>query len=99
MSANRFSRRSFVAAAAAAAAYSPFAGASGQQAAPEKKSNNPQDEKGMFAWQFPSADEQATWRNQSFSIDRWWGDFPHDLPDQMIMFADNPWSIGPFTKH
>jgi len=99
ISAHRFSRRSFLAAAAAAATCSPFAGASVQQAAPEKKRDNPQDEKGMFAWQFPSADNEATWRNQSFSIDRWWGDFSHDLPDQMDMFTDNPWAIGPFTKH
>lgn len=52
----------------------------------------------MFPWQFPSKDEEATWRKQSFSIDSWWGDFPHNLPDQMDMFGDNPWAIGPFTK-
>jgi predicted GH43/DUF377 family glycosyl hydrolase len=92
------SRRSFVVAAAAAAC-APLAGTSQQGPGPGKPRNNPQDAKGMFAWQFPSADNEATWRNQSFSIDRWWGDFPHDLPDQMDMFGDNPWSIGPFTKH
>ncbi|MGA2832955.1 MAG: hypothetical protein ABSE55_07770 [Terracidiphilus sp.] len=98
-SAQAISRRSFVVAAAAAATCAPLAGASQQAPDASKRLNNPQDAKGMFAWQFPSADNEATWRNQSFSIDRWWGDFPHDLPDQMDMFADNPWAIGPFTKH
>jgi predicted GH43/DUF377 family glycosyl hydrolase len=92
------SRRSFVMGAAAAAACTPLAAAALQDTG-NKPPNNPQDAKGMFAWQFPSKDKEATWHNQSFSIDRWWGDFPHDLPDQMDMFADNPWAIGPFTKH
>jgi predicted GH43/DUF377 family glycosyl hydrolase len=98
-SAHDFSRRSFVVAAAAAATCAPFAGASQQAPDPSKRLNNPQDAKGMFAWQFPGTDNEAAWRNQSFNIDRWWGDFPHDLPDQMDMFADNPWAIGPFSKH
>ncbi len=93
------SRRSFVVAAAAAAACAPLSSA--RQQAPEQgnRRNDPQNAKGMFAWQFPSADNEATWRNQSFSVDRWWGDFPHDLSDQMDMFGDNPWAIGPFTKY
>jgi predicted GH43/DUF377 family glycosyl hydrolase len=53
----------------------------------------------MFDWQFPSKDAEATWKERSFSVDRWWGNFSHDLPDQMDMFGDNPWAIGPFTKH
>ena len=54
---------------------------------------------GLFEWQFPDEDHERTWRERSFSIDRWWGEFTHDLPDQMDMFEDNPWAIGPFTKH
>jgi predicted GH43/DUF377 family glycosyl hydrolase len=53
----------------------------------------------LFDWQFPDADREATWRERSFSVDRWWGDFAHDLPEQADMFADNPWAIGPFAKH
>ncbi len=92
------SRRSFVAAVAAAVASAPLSRASQQGPVSDMHRNDPQDAKGMFAWQFPSADNEATWRHQSFSIDRWWGDFPHSLADQMDMFGDNPWSIGPFTK-
>lgn len=60
---------------------------------------SPQRADGLFEWQFPSADNAQTWRNYSFSIDRWWGDFTHNLPEQMDMFADNPWALGPFTKY
>jgi predicted GH43/DUF377 family glycosyl hydrolase len=60
---------------------------------------NPQRADGLFAWQFPSADREQTWRHYSYSIDRWWGDFAHDLPEQADMFADNPWALGPFTKY
>ena len=59
---------------------------------------NPQNEQGIFEWQFPTRDKEEAWRQRSFSIDSWWGDFPRDLPDQMGMFADNPWAIGPFHK-
>lgn len=48
---------------------------------------------------FPSKDAQKTWKERSFNIDRWWGDFAHDLPDQMDMWSDNPWALGPFTKY
>jgi len=60
---------------------------------------NPQNKQGMFEWQFPTRRKEEVWRQRSFSIDRWWGDFPRDLPDQMDMFADNPWAIGPFHKY
>jgi predicted GH43/DUF377 family glycosyl hydrolase len=95
VSANLVSRRSFVFAAAATACL-PL---SGQQPDAGQQRVNPQDAKGMFAWQFPGTDNEATWKNQSFSIDRWWGDFPHNLPDQMDMMGDNPWAVGPFTKY
>jgi predicted GH43/DUF377 family glycosyl hydrolase len=98
-SAHVVSRRSFVLAAAAAATCARLSSACQQEPDAAKLRIDPQDSKGMFAWQFPSADKEATWRRQSFSIDRWWGDFSRELPNQMDMFDDNPWSIGPFTKH
>lgn len=70
-----------------------------QTANPPERNANPQHDNGMFDWQFPTKDAEKTWRDQSFSIDRWWGDFAHDLPDQMDMFADNLWAVGPFTKY
>jgi predicted GH43/DUF377 family glycosyl hydrolase len=60
---------------------------------------NPQRADGLFEWQFPDADKQKAWKNYSFNIDRWWGDFSHDLPEQSDMFGDNPWALGPFTKY
>lgn len=93
------SRRTFLTSASAAAASASLSFVT--QAAIAKttqQSANPEDAKGMFPWQFPSADQEAAWKNYSFSIDRWWGDFSHDLPDQMSMFDDNPWGVGPFTK-
>ncbi len=48
---------------------------------------------------YASREQPELWKSQSFSIDRWWGDFSHDLPDQMDMFESNPWSIGPFKKY
>ena len=54
---------------------------------------------GMFDWQFPSQNKEADWKKYSFSIDRWWGGFPHDLPDLMDMFADHPWALGPWSKY
>jgi len=97
ISAHRFSRRSFLAAAAAAqrVRHSPRLCAAG---CPGEEARQSPGRKGMFAWQFPSADNEATWRNQSFSIDRWWGDFSHDLPDQMICSPTIP-GHRPFTKH
>ena len=93
------SRRNFLQAATASVALlasSPLARA--EQAAQALSGSSPQRADGTFAWQFPSADKHKTWEEYSFSIDRWWGDFPKDLPDSMDMFADNKWAIGPFTK-
>src|ERR1035438_835316 len=93
------SRRSFLQTATASAALlaaSPLART--EQAAQVPPVSNPQRADGTFAWQFPSADKHKTWEEYSFSIDRWWGDFPKDLPDSMDMFADNKWAIGSFTK-
>jgi predicted GH43/DUF377 family glycosyl hydrolase len=59
----------------------------------------PQRDDGLFDWQFPDVDKEKAWKNYSFSIDRWWGDFSHDLPEQADMFADNPWALGPFEKY
>lgn len=91
------SRRSFLKIAAASAAIAPLVNAGAQEGSASQPASF-QDANGLFPWQFPSKDEEATWRKQSFSIDNWWGDFPRNLPDQMDMFGDNPWAIGPFTK-
>jgi len=61
--------------------------------------HNPQSADNLFDLHFPSKESEKTWKERSFSIDRWWGGFSHDLPDQMDMFADNPWAMGPFTKY
>ena len=53
----------------------------------------------LFDWQFPTKDREAVWKERNFSIDRWWGDFSHDLPEQADMFGDNPWALGPFKKY
>jgi predicted GH43/DUF377 family glycosyl hydrolase len=96
------SRRSFLfgaTAAALAAAAMPLGGHAQEAPAAPAGTANPQHANGMFDWQFPSQDAEKTWRDQSYSIDRWWGGFAHDLPDQMDMFADNPWAVGPFKKY
>jgi predicted GH43/DUF377 family glycosyl hydrolase len=90
-------RRSFLQVAGASVALLSAGPLAPAQQAPT--STNPQRADGTFAWQFPSPDRKKQWEEYSFSIDRWWGDFPKDLPDQMDMFADNPWAIGPFTKY
>jgi predicted GH43/DUF377 family glycosyl hydrolase len=90
------SRRTFLQAAGASVALLASPSMAPAQQAPA--SANPQRADGTFAWQFPSADKKKQWEEYSFSIDRWWGDFPKDQPDAMDMFADNEWSIGPFTK-
>ena len=90
------SRRTFLQAAGASVAL--LASPSVAPAQQPPATTNPQRADGTFAWQFPSADKKKQWEEYSFSIDRWWGDFPKDQPDAMDMFADNEWSIGPFTK-
>ena len=65
----------------------------------EEKSDPSLRSDGMFDWQFPSANKEADWKKYSFSIDRWWGSFPHDLPESMDMFADHPWALGPWSKY
>jgi hypothetical protein len=92
------SRRSFLKSITASAAIPALVVADAQQGGGGSQPASFQDAKGMFPWQFPSKDEEATWRRQSFNIDTWWGDFPHTLPNQMDMFGDNSWAIGPFTK-
>lgn len=90
------SRRTFLQAAGASVAILASPSVLPAQQAPANA--NPQRADGTFAWQFPSADKKKQWEEYSFSIDHWWGDFPKNQPDAMDMFADNEWSIGPFTK-
>src|ERR1035438_110174 len=91
------SRRSFLQTAGASFALlaaSPLAGAQQGQIGTDQ-----QHAEGTFGWDIPIPEKKKAWENFSFSIDRWWGDFPKDQPDSMDMFADHPWAIGPFTKY
>lgn len=54
---------------------------------------------GLFPWQFPTANALKTWKDQSFSTKRWWGDFPHHMVVPEHMFKKYPWAIGPFKKY
>jgi hypothetical protein len=85
--------------AATATAAAPLCQAQGRATPPAVQRSNPQRADGLFDWQFPDTDKERAWKNYSFNIDPWWGDFSHDLPEQADMFADNPWAIGPFTKY
>jgi len=52
-----------------------------------------------FEWQLPTKDRLEEWRNYSFNAERWWGEFSKALSDDMDMFADNAWAVGPFEKY
>jgi predicted GH43/DUF377 family glycosyl hydrolase len=96
------SRREFLAGAtttAIAAALTPLSVHAQQVRRSPKQSANPQHANGMFDWQFPSQDAEKTWKERSFSIDRWWGTFSRELPNQMHMFTENRWAVGPFVKY
>lgn len=96
------SRRTFLQGtlmAATPTAAAPLCHAQERATPPAGAKNNPQRTDGLFDWQFPDADKEKAWKNYSFSVDRWWGDFSRDLPEQADMFADNPWALGPFTKY
>ncbi len=54
---------------------------------------------GFFPWQFPTANSLKTWKYQSFSIKRWWGNFPHNMVIPKHMFKKYTWAIGPFKKY
>lgn len=54
---------------------------------------------GQFAWQISTEDRQKAWEHYSYSKERWWGDFPKDLPASDNMFREYPWAIGPITKY
>ncbi|MGC8541622.1 MAG: hypothetical protein ACP5QA_13480, partial [Phycisphaerae bacterium] len=54
---------------------------------------------GFFPWQFPTANALKTWKDQSFSTKRWWGDFPHHMVVPEHMFKKYTWAIGPFKKY
>jgi predicted GH43/DUF377 family glycosyl hydrolase len=90
------SRRSFLQTAVASFALLAASPSAGAQQTPS--SLEQQHAEGTFGWDAPIPDKKKAWENFSFSIDRWWGDFPKDQPDSMDMFADNEWAIGPFTK-
>ncbi len=54
---------------------------------------------GVFEWQFPTQDKAARWNDWTFSEERFWGDFPRDLPADPDLFTHHPWALGPFTKY
>ena len=56
------------------------------------------DASGTFDWQLPNPGESA-WRHYSYSESRWWGAFPKELEAPKDLFGENPWALGPFTKH
>ena len=62
-------------------------------------SSNSKVPPGFFPWQFPTSDALKTWKEQSFSTKRWWGDFPRHLVIPKHMFKKYSWALGPFTKY
>lgn len=56
-------------------------------------------EEGLLEWQFPDKDKELAWKNYSYSIERWWGDFPKDIKVPENIFESYKWAIGPFTKY
>lgn len=54
---------------------------------------------GIFDWQLTTADRLGTYNERLFSEERWWGDFPKDLPAPADLFGAYPWALGPFTKY
>jgi predicted GH43/DUF377 family glycosyl hydrolase len=65
----------------------------------EKRSASYAGHEGQFQWQFPGKDKEKEYRNYSYSIDRWWGDFPKGLKAPADLFGENPWAIGPIVKY
>ncbi len=53
----------------------------------------------LFAWQLKTNDKKKAWENYSYSVERWWGAFPENLPQTNDMYKDYPWAIGPITKY
>lgn len=67
--------------------------------AQKAKSVTHEGREGQFQWQFPSKDKESEYRKYSYSEERWWGDFPKDLPVVKNLFLEYPWAIGPLTKY
>jgi len=57
------------------------------------------DSTNLMAWQLNTTDKLKEWKNYSFSTDRWWGDFPKNLPPSKDMMKEYPWAIGPVEKY
>lgn len=56
-------------------------------------------EKGLFEWQFPDKNKEIAWKNYSYSVERWWGDFPKNIKVPENMYQTYPWAVGPFVKY
>ena len=93
---SRTSRRQFLQAAGASVALLGSSQiAKPQQVEQATPTSSPQRADGTFAWQFPSADKHKTWEEYSFSIERWWGDFPKNLPDAMDILQTTNGQLAP----
>jgi predicted GH43/DUF377 family glycosyl hydrolase len=57
------------------------------------------DSTNLMAWQLNTKDKLEEWKNYSFSKERWWGDFPKDLPASKDMMKEYPWAVGPIQKY
>jgi predicted GH43/DUF377 family glycosyl hydrolase len=63
---------------------------------------------GLFDWQMPTGGGQRpeSWDKFTFDTAKWWGTFPRTEPpaiqgrrDDLELFTQYPWAIGPFQKH
>lgn len=62
---------------------------------------------GLFDWQLPTEQEQRPSNDKfTFNVESWWGTFPrdeapaiHGRRNDIELFAQHPWAIGPFQKH
>jgi predicted GH43/DUF377 family glycosyl hydrolase len=63
------------------------------------KNTDYKGEKGLFEWQFPDKNKEVAWENYSYSVKRWWGDFPKDIKVPKNLYESYAWAIGPFTKY
>jgi predicted GH43/DUF377 family glycosyl hydrolase len=82
----------------AAGAVQAAAAPAGSSTASQASVNRPEQD-GVFEWQFPNKNRKWAWERYSFSEKHWWGGFPKDVPAPKDLFGENPWALGPFTKH
>ncbi|RYZ98560.1 MAG: hypothetical protein EOP47_19070 [Sphingobacteriaceae bacterium] len=54
---------------------------------------------GQFAWQDFSKDKMDQWHDYSYSLERWWGEFPKDIKVPADMYKEYSWAVGPIKKY